>query len=450
MSQKMKEFVNKTRAHFDQVSGSLLEKLSPSEDLTINLNAEESLFVRLNNNRVRQNTDVKQIGITLKFQSEGRTISKARSLGGNFATDLAALSELLEACRQETKVLPVDLNQTPLENNGTSAEEYAGSFPSSEEIVPSIVSSAAGSDLAGLYAAGPVIRASRNSKGQNRWFATENFFLDYSLYNGPKAAKGAYAQSRWDAKEWAAHIHRTKEQLHLLDRPAQKIKPGKYRTYLAPAAFSNLLTMLSWGALSASAWKQGRSPLKKLADGEAKLSPLFTLKENFELGLTPRFNDLGELAPSSTTMIEKGELKEMFVSSRTAKEYGLKSNAAGEGESFRSLDAMPGSLEEKAILRELGTGLYLSNLHYLNWSDRVAARITGMTRYACFWVEGGEIAGPIQDLRWDESLYDALGSKLIALTSHTAIDPSTDTYFYRGLGGRRTPGALIDQFTFTL
>ena len=73
-----------------------------------------------------------------------------------------------------------------------------------------------------------------------------------------------------------------------------------------------------------------------------------------------------------------------------------------------------------------------------------------MTRYACFWVEKGEIAGPIQDLRWDESLYEAFGAKLIQLTSHSEIDPFTDTYFCRSLGGRRGPGALIDQFSFTL
>jgi predicted Zn-dependent protease len=80
----------------------------------------------------------------------------------------------------------------------------------------------------------------------------------------------------------------------------------------------------------------------------------------------------------------------------------------------------------------------------------VSARVTGMTRYACFWVENGEIVGPIQDMRWDESLYDALGDKLLALTTHTAIDPAVDTYYHRALGGSRTPGALIDKFTFTL
>ncbi len=47
-------------------------------------------------------------------------------------------------------------------------------------------------------------------------------------------------------------------------------------------------------------------------------------------------------------------------------------------------------------------------------------------------------------------LYQALGSKLMALTSHCEIDPATDTYFQRTLGRSRTPWALFAGFTFTL
>ncbi len=168
------------------------------------------------------------------------------------------------------------------------------------------------------------------------------------------------------------------------------------------------------------------------------------------MGLTPRFNSLGEVSPTSLPLIQDGELKTMLVSSRSAKEYGLVANGAADSESPRALDVRVGSLVEQDVLKELGTGLYLSNLHYLNWSDPVSARVTGMTRYACFWVDGGQIVGPIKDLRWDESLYAALGSKLMALTAQAEIDPAVDTYFQRALGGSRTPGALIDQFTFTL
>jgi predicted Zn-dependent protease len=88
-------------------------------------------------------------------------------------------------------------------------------------------------------------------------------------------------------------------------------------------------------------------------------------------------------------------------------------------------------------------------LHYLNWSDPQTARLTGMTRYACFRVESGEIAEPIRDLRFDESLYRMFGSSLEALTRDSRLFPSTDTYGQRALGGCQVPGALINAFRFT-
>ncbi len=447
---KAPDFVTRVHRHFDQLCTHLLAKLASGEQATINITAEETLFVRFNGNRVRQNTDVEQLNLALCLQSNGRTVEQSSTLTGQSETDQAALTRLLESCRQEAMVLPVDPNQVPIENHGSSVEEFRGALLAPQEVVRAVVGPAQSCDLAGLYAGGVVIRGNRNSKGQSHWFATETFFLDYSLYNGQQAAKGSYAGSHWNAAEWATKLHRTRALLQLLSKPQQNVKPGCYRTYLAPRAFSDLVGMLGWNALSGAAWKQGRSPFKKLAEKEARLSPLLQISENFTLGLTPRFNSLGEVSEARFPLIENGELKTMLVSSRTAKEYGLAANGASEAEAPRAMDVGTGSLEEKDILKELGTGLYLSNLHYLNWSDPVSARITGMTRYACFWVDGGDIVGPIKDLRWDESLYNALGSNLMALTTHAEIDPAVDTYFQRALGGSRTPGALVDQFTFTL
>ncbi len=443
-------FSARVKAHFEAVSAHVLSGLEANEALTINVDAEETLFVRFNSNRVRQNTDVEQVSISLSLQSNGRTVEKSRTLSGSLDVDQAALRQLLAACRDEALSLPVDPNQVPIVNNGSSDEVFHGALLAPEAVVQAVVAPAEGCDLAGLYAGGVVIRGNRNSQGQSHWFATETFFIDYSIYNGPKAAKGCYAGSTWSAAEWAANLERTKTLLALLSKPQQDVKPGSYRTYFAPRAFSDLLGMLNWNALSASAWKQGRSPFKKLAERETALSPLLHIAENFSMGLAPRFNSLGEVSDTRVPLIEGGALKNLLVSSRTAKEYDLTGNGSCAEESPRAMDVSVGALDEKDVLKALGTGLYLSNLHYLNWSDPVSARVTGMTRYACFWVEDGVIQGPIKDLRWDESLYSALGNKLMALTSHAEIDPAVDTYFQRSLGGSRTPGALIDNFTFTL
>jgi predicted Zn-dependent protease len=117
---------------------------------------------------------------------------------------------------------------------------------------------------------------------------------------------------------------------------------------------------------------------------------------------------------------------------------------------MRSPEVAVGKLAEADILKQLGTGLYLSNLHYLNWSDRTGGRITGMTRYACFWVENGEFTAPIENLRFDDSMYDFFGGNLEAFTDFHEFIPNTGTYETRSLGGILVPGMLVNKFTFTL
>jgi len=80
-----------------------------------------------------------------------------------------------------------------------------------------------------------------------------------------------------------------------------------------------------------------------------------------------------------------------LVSPRTAKEYALATNGANAAEMPESLDMAGGKLSARDALAALDSGLYIGNLWYLNFSDRPACRMTGMTRFASFWVEDGKI-----------------------------------------------------------
>jgi len=149
-------------------------------------------------------------------------------------------------------------------------------------------------------------------------------------------------------------------------------------------------------------------------------------------------------------LIEQGEYKNFLASTRTANEYKVESNFASDWESMRSPVVSIGDLSREDIYKEIGTGLYLSDLHYLNWSDRETARITGMTRYACFWIENGEIVAPIEDLRFDESYYSIFGDALERVTNFSEVSPATGSYFQRDVGGLQAPGLLLSKFKFTL
>jgi predicted Zn-dependent protease len=109
-----------------------------------------------------------------------------------------------------------------------------------------------------------------------------------------------------------------------------------------------------------------------------------------------------------------------------------------------------GALAARDALAALDTGLWVGNLWYLNYSDRPAARITGMTRFATFWVEGGRIVAPVDVLRFDDTIYRMLGENLEALTAETELALESNTYGERMLTSLRLPGALLSGLTFTL
>jgi len=138
------------------------------------------------------------------------------------------------------------------------------------------------------------------------------------------------------------------------------------------------------------------------------------------------------------------------VSPRTAREFGLEANGANTQEMPEALSVAGGELPMRDALAALDTGLAIGNLWYLNYSDRPACRMTGMTRFATFWLEGGKIIAPVNVLRFDDTLYRMLGSKLEALTAETQLLFDADTYGERALRSMRLPGALLSELNFTL
>ena len=75
-----------------------------------------------------------------------------------------------------------------------------------------------------------------------------------------------------------------------------------------------------------------------------------------------------------------------------------------------------GNIDENDILNTLDNGIYISNLWYLNFSDRNNGRMTGLTRFGCFIVENGKLVAPINTMRFDDSVYSMLGENLVGLT----------------------------------
>lgn len=436
------------------LSDNLFSDLKEDETLSLGLHSEESEFIRFNQSKVRQNTSIHQHELTLQLQSNNKSYKSTLNLSLNLDMDTKSLLSNLNQIRNDLTSIDENPRFLKIQNNGVSAIYKKSQRPSTPDVIKKICAQFSDADLAGFYCAGPLRKASINSTGQFHYFENDQFFFDYSLYDGPHAAKGYYSEEKWNDIVFSQQAQQIKNTLSLLKKPQIQIQPGSYRTYLAPMAVQEIMEIFNWKAVSRSAYEQGFAPLKKLYTGENLFSSKFSLTENNELGLDSHFNSLGELSPKILPIIENGILKNFLINSATAKEYNLISNNADEGlwnnESLRSIDVKAGNLIENEILAKLGTGLYLTNLHYINWSDPQSARITGMTRFACFWVEKGEIVGPIQNLRFDDTLYMLFGTELIDLTLNLSTFLNTLTYQKRSLGGMRVPGMLLNKMNFTL
>jgi len=437
------------RGIFDTAVQALEDRVRAGEVFTCYFTAEDSDFVRLNHNRVRQAGHVRQIELSVDLIEGQRHAAASLSLSGDGPTDRARLEEELSLLRAQVACLgddPYLLYATEVHDTTETREHM---LPDSTAALSDIMDAASGMDLVGIWASGPLYAGFANSLGQRNWYRAASFNFDWSCYHGgDKAVKSTYAGSHWKPGALAQRMGEVREQLSVIARPPKTIPPGRYRVYLAPTALQEILEMTAWGGFSLKSHRTAQTPLIKLARNERSLHPSVTIAENSAEGLAPRFTPQGFTQPERVVLIDEGRYRDCLVSPRSSKEYGEPVNAGAEVP--QSLDMAPGTIPRSEVLQHLDTGLYVNNLWYANFSDQNDCRITAMTRFACFWVQDGEIQEPVNVMRLDESVYHMLGEDLIGLTREREFIQDSGTYGGRSSGCVRLPGALIEDFTFTL
>lgn len=425
--------------------------LRGNEVLLLNFVGEITDFVRFNHGQVRQPMTVRQAQLRLTLIEGRRRNEITLTLTGTDAQDRQAVSAVLLSLREELPQLPEDPYLLYSTDATRSERTDAGGLPGAVHAIGDVVDAARGTDLVGLLSSGPILRGFASSIGARHWHAVDAFLFDWSLFHsGDKAVKSAWSGSTWDRVELGRRIESARTQLGHLAKPARTIEPGEYRAYLAPAAVDELLSMLNWSGVSEKAQRTKQSCIQTLVDGQASFSPLVQITEHTAGGLAPAFDEAGFTRPAHVDLVRDGRHRGSMVSPRTGAEYGIAANGADEDEGMEAMSVAPGTLSEDQALDALGTGLFIGNLHYLNFSDKAHGRVTGMTRFATFWVEGGQVIAPVNVMRWDDTLYHMLGDNLEALTDRPHWILDSRTYGHRSVQTSRVPGALLRKMAFTL
>jgi PmbA protein len=226
------------------------------------------------------------------------------------------------------------------------------------------------------------------------------------------------------------------------------LEPGTYEVVLEPNAVSTLVGFLAYLGFGGRYLAEGKSCFsdrigqKLMADTitiyDDALSPL-TLGLTFDFEGTPK---------RRVDLIKEGVVLGAVHDRRSAKQIGTESTGHAlpppnpEGPFPLNLFVEPGEARVEDMVRATRRGLLVTRFHYSNVVHPKEAIITGMTRDGTWLVEDGEIQGPVKNLRFTQSVIEALRD-----VEQVGKDTELASEFF--FAASRVPALKISSFHFS-
>ena len=234
----------------------------------------------------------------------------------------------------------------------------------------------------------------------------------------------------------------------LKSQKPRAIEPGRYTTILEPRANARFLSLMTglFNARTAEGivgnYFSGK-PQGATKVGEKLFSESFTLKSDIGNSIL-RQSPIGVdgMAARPVTWIEKGVLKNLSYDRAWARRQKKEATPVGPNQSL----VMEGTdMTTEQMIKTTKRGLLVTFFWYIRAVDQLTLLNTGMTRDGLFLIEHGEIAGPVQNFRWNMS-------PLVGYNNITAIGKPVPIHTgesYDGPGTALVPPIRIEDFFMT-
>lgn len=235
----------------------------------------------------------------------------------------------------------------------------------------------------------------------------------------------------------------------LISRNPRPLPEGEYPVVLQHYATQDMLEMFGYLSFSALAVQEGRSFMAGKM-GQQVMSPNVSIWDDGQDpdGLPMAF-DFEGVPKQRVDFIVKGVATGVAHDSATAAKDGTLSTGHAlpmpnlQGPFPLNLHMAPGKLTLEEMIAGLDKGLFVTRFHYTRPVHPTKVIITGMTRDGTFWVEKGEIAHPIRNLRFTQSYLEAL-EHVNAIENATHLVPSGFD-----IGGLQVAAVSLPRFRFT-
>jgi predicted Zn-dependent protease len=378
---------------------------------------DESSLTRFANSEIHQNVAERDAQLSLRF-IDGRRVGCASTN----RLDDGALRQLAERAARIARHQPEQDETVELPEPGPIAPVAGGFSAATANASPELRATGAlaviaAAEEAGVLAYGSfTMRTERigvaNSKGV-RAYEERTWAQLLTVSMGPDGEAGYAEAAAVDATTIdAAAVGREAADKGRRSRGAVALAPGEYPVVLEEYAVGDILEMLGYLGFSAQAVQEGRSFHEA---GRVVGSPLVTIVDDAAdpTGMPSAFDYEG-VGKQRVVLIEGGVCRDVVHDTRTAHRAGVRSTGHALP-APNTLGPMPlnllmaaGDSPRDELIRGLDRGLLVSRFHYTNPVHPKLAIITGMTRDGLFLVEGGEIVGPVRNLRFTQSYLGAL------------------------------------------
>ncbi len=234
-------------------------------------------------------------------------------------------------------------------------------------------------------------------------------------------------------------------------RNPQAVPPGKYPVVLEPYAVQDVVGWMMHAGAGALAVQEGRSWMNGRM-GTAALSERVTVWDDGRdpAGIPAPF-DFEGVPKQRVVIVERGVPTGPVYDTQTAAKEGKSSTghalprawpeAAAIGPVPTHVFLATGDATVEDLVRGVDRGLYVTRFWYTRLVHPRDCVVTGMTRDGVFWIEGGELAYPVCNLRFTQGYVQALAS-----VDGVGVE---DWLLGDRFGAYRVPALRVTEFTFT-
>ena len=227
------------------------------------------------------------------------------------------------------------------------------------------------------------------------------------------------------------------------------LDPGEYAVVLGPEAAAELLQFLPAFGFAGELAAAGVGICAR-ATGTRVASPLVTVADDAlaAVGLPIGF-DIEGVTKRWVALLDKGIVGAPVTDLATATALGTASNghahiAREEAPATRAANIVmsAGDSTEEELIAGVERGVYIQRFWYTRLVDRAATTITGVTRDACFEIDGGRLGRPLNGMRFTQSVLgllttvDGVGNRLRSVPVMNVFNGATTAPALRAHGFR--------------